>query len=86
MASRIGRRLMWAVVGAVASKVTRRATRKAMHTPGGAPKLPRGVRRQRGLGTGLAWAIGTGAAMAIADVLSEQGKTAARAADPKPER
>lgn len=82
--SKIANRLMWAVVGTAASKLARGTVRRKLHTAMGAPKLPRGVRRKTGLGTALAWAVGTGVAMGLADLLSEQGQTAARARDPKP--
>jgi hypothetical protein len=50
-----------------------------LHRENGAPRLPRKARRQSGLGMMLGWAIATGAIMALADVLSEQGKDAAHA-------
>lgn len=75
----IGRKLMWAVLGTVASKTARNLTRGALHTRSGAPRLPQPVRRQRNLETALLMALGTGALMAVTDVLSEQSKTAARA-------
>lgn len=74
----LGRKLMWAVAGSVASRAVRRVTRSAMHTPYGAPRLPRTARRRSGFGTGLAWVAGASAAMALADVLREQGRNAAR--------
>lgn len=74
----LSRKIMWALVGTAASRVVRSRTRKAMHTEYGAPRLPRPVRRS-GFGTALALAAGTGALMALADVLNEQGKDAARA-------
>jgi hypothetical protein len=81
----LGRKLMWGLVGGVAMRAARGATRGALHTRMGAARLPRRVRRQRNLQTALLMAVGTGVVMAVADVLSEQGKTAARAAPP-PER
>ena len=75
----LSRKILYAVLGTVASKVVRSRTSKAMHTPGGAPRLPRPVRRRSGLATALALAAGAGALMALADVLNEQGKDAARA-------
>jgi hypothetical protein len=75
----IGRKLMWAVVGGVTSKVVRSATRRAMHNDVGNPRLPQPVRRRRGMGTALTWVVGASALMAIADTLSEQGRNAARA-------
>lgn len=82
MASKIGRGIMWAVLGTVASRAARGLTRQALHSRVGAPRLPHGVRRQRNLETALVMAVGTGALMAVADVLSEQGKVAARARAP----
>ena len=84
MASSLGRKVMWAVVGGAAMKAARGFTRDALHTRQGAARLPRPVRRQRNLQTALLMAVGTGALMAVADVLQEQGKTAARAREPKP--
>jgi hypothetical protein len=75
----LSRKILWAVVGTAASKVVRSRTRKAMHTEYGAPRLPYPVRRRSGLGTAILLAAGTGALMALADVLNEQGKDAARA-------
>ena len=76
---KLGGKLMWAVAGTAASKMARNYTRGMMHRQDGAPRLPRKARRQSGLGMMLGWAIATGAIMAIADVLSEQGKDAAHA-------
>lgn len=78
----LGRKLMWGLVGGAAMKAARGATRSALHTRAGAARLPRPVRRQRNLQSALLMAVGTGVVLAIADVLSEQGKTAARAAPP----
>ena len=80
----LGRKLMWAVLGGAAMKAARGATRDALHTRAGATRLPRPVRRQRNMQTALLMAVGTGVVMALADVLQEQGKTAARARQPKP--
>ncbi|MDB4952173.1 MAG: hypothetical protein JWM27_4822 [Gemmatimonadetes bacterium] len=84
MANTLGRKLMWAVVGGVASKAARSLTRKAMHHQTGAPRLPTTVRHRRGMETALVLAVATGALMAVTDVLNEQGKTAARARQPHP--
>lgn len=83
MASSLGRKMMWAVVGGAAMKAARGFTRDALHTRQGGARLPRPVRRQRNLQTALLMAVGTGALMAVADVLQEQGKTAARAREPR---
>lgn len=74
---KLARKLMWTVAGTVASRAVRRVTRGAMHTPYGAPRLPRLVRRRSGFATGLAWVAGAAAAAAVADVLAEQARTAA---------
>ena len=79
-----GRKVMWAVLGAAATKTARSMTRQALHTRGGATRLPRPVKRQRNLQSALLMALGTGVVMAVADTLSEQGKTAARAKETKP--
>ncbi|MFL5384287.1 MAG: hypothetical protein ACJ8GN_17330 [Longimicrobiaceae bacterium] len=81
----LGRKLMWGLVGGAAMRAARGATRSALHTSMGSTRLPRPVRRQRNMQSALLMAVGTGVVMALADVLSEQGKTAARAAPP-PER
>ncbi len=75
----LSRKILWMGVGTAASKIVRNRTRKAMHNEYGAPRLPRPVRRRSGLGTAVLLAAGTGALMALADVLNEQGKDAARA-------
>ena len=67
-------KLLWMVAGTAASKMARKYTRGALHTRGGAPRLPRKAKRQSGVGMMLGWAIATGAIMALADVLKEQGK------------
>jgi hypothetical protein len=72
--SNIGRNVVYGVLGAATTRVARRATRRAMHTDRGTPKLPVAARRRSGLGMALAWAAGAGAVMAIADVLKEQRK------------
>ncbi|HEX8391487.1 MAG TPA: hypothetical protein VF665_03935 [Longimicrobium sp.] len=72
-------KVMWAVAGGAASKMARSYTRSALHRDNGAPRLPRKARRQEGIGMMLGWAVATGVLLAIADVLSEQGKDAAHA-------
>ena len=67
-------KLMWMLAGTAASKMARKYTRNALHNDRGAPRLPRKARRQSGVGMMLGWAIATGAIMALADVLKEQGK------------
>ena len=72
-------KLMWMVAGTAASKMARSYTRNVLHNERGAPRLPRKARRQSGIGMMLGWAIATGAIMALADVLKEQGKDSVRA-------
>ena len=67
-------KLIWMLAGTAASKMARTYTRKTLHNRAGAPRLPRKARRQSGVGMMLGWAIATGAIMALADVLKEQGK------------
>ena len=75
----LGRKLLWMAVGTATSKAVRGATRSALHNRSGSPKLPRTSRRRRGMGTALTWVVGASALMALADVLKEQSKDAARA-------
>lgn len=77
-----GRKLLWGLVGGAAMKAARGATRSALHTRVGATRLPMRVRKQRNLQSALLMAVGTGVVLAVADILSEQGKAAARAAPP----
>lgn len=72
-------KLMWMVAGTAASKMARKYTRNVLHRENGAPRLPRKARRQSGMGMMLGWAVATGAIMALADVLQEQGKDSVHA-------
>ena len=76
---KLGGKLIWMLAGTAASKMARNYTRKTLHTARGAPRLPRKARRQSGVGMMLGWAIATGAIMALADVLKEQGKETVQA-------
>jgi hypothetical protein len=67
-------KLLWMVAGTAATKMARKYTRTALYNDRGAPRLPRKARRQSGVGMMLGWAIATGAIMALADVLKDQGK------------
>ncbi len=69
----------WGLVGSGATMIARIATRKMMHTEGGAPRLPRPVRRADVV-TFLALAGATGVILALADILQEQKKRTAQAA------
>lgn len=74
----IGRSLMWAMAGGLTRRVVRGATRRAMHTPYGATRLPPAARKGRGFGNAMMWAAGAGAMLALADVLQEQRKDTLR--------
>lgn len=74
---KLGGKLMWAIAGGAASRVARSYTRNVMHHRDGAPRLPTKARRESGFGMMLGWAVATGVILAVADVLSEQGKDAA---------
>lgn len=76
---KLGGKLMWAIAGTAANKMARSYTRSALHRDDGAPRLPRKARRQDGIGMMLGWAVATGVILAIADVLTEQGKDSAHA-------
>ena len=76
---KLGGKLMWMLAGTAASKMARKYTRSVLHNDRGAPRLPRKARRQSGVGMMLGWAIATGAIMALADVLTEQGKESVHA-------
>ena len=60
-----------------ATMLTRRTTRGAMHRRSGEPRLPNAA-KDTGVVTILLLAVGAGALLAIADVLKEQRKEAAR--------
>lgn len=64
----------WAVAGAAVTKLSRAATRKAMHDPVGTPRLPRRARRSNGFGTMILFAAMAGALLALGDMLQEQRK------------
>lgn len=74
----IAKHLVLAVASGLTSKIVRRATRKVMHGRGGMPRLPVTVRRRSGVGSALALAAGTGALLAMADLLREQEKRTLR--------
>jgi hypothetical protein len=68
-------------VGGATTMLVRTAARKAMHGRDGAPRLPSGVRRQRGIGTMIAWAAAAGVLLALADLLLEQRSESMRPGD-----
>lgn len=75
-----GRMATGALAGAT-TMLSRSATRRAMHEKGGAPRLPRRTRYQRGVAVMLAWAAAAGVILALADVLREQRKHSDPAAE-----
>ena len=68
-----------AIVGSATTMLARRAARRAMHRKDGEPRLPRAARDNNGFVTVLLLAVAAGALLAVADVLLEQRKNAARA-------
>jgi hypothetical protein len=73
----IGQKLVWGLLGAATTRVTRNVTRRVLHNEAGRPKLPRRARRRNGLNTALLWAAGAGVVLAVSDVLREQQKDVA---------
>jgi hypothetical protein len=72
---KMARKLAFTVAGTAASRLVRRSTRKMVHSRVGG-KLARGTRRNGDLMTGLLWVAGAAAAMALADVCTEQARRA----------
>jgi len=64
----------WGLVGAATTMLARRATRRAMHEPSGAPRLPRAARKSNSFGMMLVFAAAAGAMLALGDILQEQRK------------
>ena len=60
------------ILGGATTKLTRSATRRAMHARTGTPRLPRAAQNGHGLLMMLAWAAAAGVILAIGDVLLEQ--------------
>jgi hypothetical protein len=60
------------MVGSATTMLVRTATRRALHRPSGAPRLPRAARRHHGFRAMLLLAAAAGAWLAVADVLQEQ--------------
>lgn len=71
--------LGWGLIGAATTKLSRMATRRAMHRSSGEPRLPFEARRNNGFGMLLLMAAAAGALLAIGDVLQERRKEVARA-------
>jgi hypothetical protein len=68
------RNVGWSLVGAGTTMLVRTATRRILHTPSGAPRLPRVRRRNRTFSTMLLLAATAGALLAVGDVFQEQRK------------
>lgn len=71
---KVARTVGWGLLGSATTMMVRNATRKAMHTEYGEPRLPRAAQRNTGAGTILMLAAAAGAVLALADVLQEQRK------------
>ena len=71
---RLARKMVFTVAGTAASRLVRRGTRRVV-TNGIGTKLQRRMRGS-GLATGLLWVAGAAAAMALADVCTEQARRA----------
>ena len=70
---RMAQTVGWGLIGSATTMFVRNATRKAMHTETGAPRLPQAARRNTALGV-LLLAVAAGAMLALGDVLQEQRK------------
>jgi hypothetical protein len=64
----------WGVAGAATTMLARKVTRRAMHKPGGVPRLPRAARRNYSFGMMLLLAGAAGVLLALGDVVQEQRK------------
>ena len=62
------------LIGAAATMIARRTTRRVLHDERGAPRLPRAARRGDSLTTLIVIALASGALLALGDVLQEQRK------------
>lgn len=62
------------MVGAGTTMMTRVLTRRALHDPHGAPRLPRTARKNGSFAMMVVLAVAAGALLALADVLQEQRK------------
>jgi hypothetical protein len=69
----------WGLIGSGTTMLARAATRRAMHEPTGAPRLPRAARVYDGAGMLVLIAAAAGAILAVGDVLMERRKQIARA-------
>jgi len=74
---KMARKLVWTVAGTAASRLVRRSTRKMVDRQVGA-KLRRRTRRKGDLPTALLWVAGAAAAMALADVCTDQARRSMR--------
>jgi hypothetical protein len=71
--------LGFGMLGSATTILARTATRRAMHTRTGHPRLPRAARRNEGFGMMLLLAAAAGALLAVGDVLQEQRRNVGRA-------
>ena len=76
----IEHRIAWGVAGSATTMLARRMTRRAMHEPGGAPRLPWNERLDNSFAMMLVLAAAAGALLAVGDVLLEQRKRVTRVA------
>ena len=60
------------LIGAAATMIARRTTRRVLHDESGAPRLPGAARRADSLTTLILIAVASGAILALGDVLQEQ--------------
>lgn len=67
------------LIASAATLAARTATRSAMHTRSGEPRLPHAAAGNSGFAMILLLAVGAGVMLALADVLKEQRKQATRA-------
>lgn len=72
----MARKLVFTVAGTAASRVVRKGTRKLLNNQVGA-RLRRGARKGD-LATGLLWVAGAAAAMALADLCTDQARKSMR--------
>jgi len=76
---RMGRTFGWGFVGWATTMLVRKATRRAMYTRSGTPRLPQAARRKNGITPIFLVAAAAGAALAIADVLEDERRRQAEA-------
>jgi hypothetical protein len=69
---RLARTVGLGLIGSATTMLVRGATRRAMHSPDGRPRLPSAARRNSGFGAIVVLAAAAGAMLALADILQEQ--------------